>query len=106
MGLCDESGRIACTALWEDAQMTVGAALRFVYVGAVCITSLGLRKAMHFCRLLLLLETKRHHYAPTALHLQLLCTSPSMQGRGLGAKIIEVGIARAEMRGVPCYLES
>jgi ribosomal protein S18 acetylase RimI-like enzyme len=42
----------------------------------------------------------------TALHLQIIGTAPAMQSKGLGGTLIEVGFARAEARGVPCYFES
>merc|ERR1719330_308038 len=104
--VCDESGSVVSTALWEEAKMTCGMGVRMLRMVVGTLRDSGLRRAMAFGRVMLMLEERRHHHAPTALHLQLLGTLPSMQNKGLGAQIIEVGIARADMRGLPCYLES
>ena len=104
--LCDESGRVVATALWEEAQPTPGAFARMVALLGLMTYHMGLRKMQSYAGAIFAMEGKRHHHAGTALHLQILGTCPSMQNKGLGGKLIEVGIARAEARGVPCYLES
>eukprot|EP00218_Dolichomastix_sp_CCMP3274_P010853 CAMPEP_0170135038 /NCGR_PEP_ID=MMETSP0033_2-20121228/2270_1 /TAXON_ID=195969 /ORGANISM="Dolichomastix tenuilepis, Strain CCMP3274" /LENGTH=258 /DNA_ID=CAMNT_0010370631 /DNA_START=48 /DNA_END=827 /DNA_ORIENTATION=+ len=104
--LCDERGEVVSTAIWEEAEMTVGGALRMAAVLVTVLSVTGVRDTLRFGRMMLALEAKRHQHAPTALHLQLFGTDPAMQGKRLGSKLIRVGIDRAERRGVPCYLES
>merc|ERR1719223_1054955 len=58
----------------------------------------------NYARVIMILETKRHELAPKAHHLQFL--GAAVQGKGLGSKLIQVGIERAEKAGVACYLES
>ena len=51
-------------------------------------------------------QFKRKAYAPTAHHLKFIGTTSSVQGNGLGARLLKVGIDRATRAKVPCYLES
>ena len=109
-GLCDvirtATGEIAVVGLWEPASMTLAGGLRFMLIFVVLLYRLGPRMLLKFGGLMMTLESKRHRHAPTAHHLQALGTIPAHQGRGLGGKVIEVGIARATAAGVPAYLES
>ena len=104
--ICDEAGTVVCTAIWEPAGMTCGALCRFVLMSLWMVCVLGLRRAFCVAGMLLAFETRRHQHAPTAHHLQLLGTRQSEQSRGVGSKLIQVGIRRAEKLGLPCYLEA
>jgi len=68
--------------------------------------SLGTYRFFRVLRLFLALESRRHKHAPTAHHLQTLGTDASFQGKGIGSKLIQRGIDRAEALNLPCYLES
>lgn len=108
--MCDvirtEEGKTVAMGLWEPASVTFLGGLRFMSIFVALLYRLGPRLLVKFGFLVAALESKRHHYAPSAHHLQTLGTHPEHQGCGLGGKVIEVGIARAEAAGLPSYLES
>lgn len=99
-------GKAVVVSLWEPASMTVAGGLRFMWIFVSLLRRLGLRAVLKIGGLALTLEAKRHKYDPQAYHLQMLGTHPEHQGRGLGGKVIEVGIARAAAAGRSAYLES
>ena len=99
-------GKIICAAGWEPADMSFMGAVRFIYMFGLFFLRTGLMKTVRLGGLFLKMESLRHHHAPTAHHLQVLGTEPAEQGKGVGSKLIEYGIARATAAGKPCYLES
>jgi len=97
-------GDIQCAALWEPASMTLGGGLRFVIYFLFLLWSKGFSYVKRMVKVFMQLETKRHDHAPTAHHLMIL--GSKVQGKGVGSKLIQVGIDRARALGLPCYLES
>ena len=102
----EATGDVVSAALWEEANMTVGAALRGLCMFLYMVISLGVRPGMCMMSLMSECESKRQKYAPTALHLQTMGTVSAAQGKGIGRNVLQSGIKRADARGVPCYLES
>jgi GNAT superfamily N-acetyltransferase len=49
-----------------------------------------------------------HHSAVPGPHwyLPLIGVEPSRQGQGLGATLLQVMLSRADVEGLPCYLET
>jgi ribosomal protein S18 acetylase RimI-like enzyme len=43
---------------------------------------------------------------PRHLYLATLGVDPPHQGRGVGAALLRSGLARADVQGLPCYLET
>lgn len=100
----DNTGEIICVADWELPNMTVMMLLRGIIFAFVILLTDGWCMLKCYVRVMDTLEKKRHELAPTAHHLQVL--GAAVQGKGVGSKLIKVGIERAEKAGVPCYLES
>lgn len=102
----EHDGVIGCAALWEPPTLSFGALFRFLLFFAVMFWHTGVSLAWRMIKMFMILEERRHHHAPNAHHLNILGTDSGMQGKGLGSKVIRVGIERADAAGVPCYLES
>jgi GNAT superfamily N-acetyltransferase len=49
---------------------------------------------------------RRHPHEPPHYYLFALGVDPSMQGRGLGARLLESRLARCDADGLPAYLEA
>ena len=102
----EQGGGIGCAALWEPPTQSIGALVRFVFAFIFMLSNLGFSFTWRMIKMFMILEERRLHHAPAAHHLNVLGTDAAMQGKGLGSKVIRVGIARADAEGVPCYLES
>lgn len=53
-----------------------------------------------------LAECDRRHPTGPHRYLALLGTDPGAQGRGVGARLVQAGLDRADAEGVPTYLET
>ena len=76
--------------------MTAGAALRGLCMFLYMVISLGVRPGMCMMSVMSKCESKRHKYAPTALHLQTMGTMSAAQGKGIGRNVLQSGIKRAD----------
>jgi GNAT superfamily N-acetyltransferase len=47
-----------------------------------------------------------HPHRPPHWYLAAIAVDPTMQGRGLGARLMKQGLARAAEKGEPCFLET
>jgi GNAT superfamily N-acetyltransferase len=54
----------------------------------------------------LIIEVEKQHPRDEHVYLALLGLRPDRQGRGLGGRLIEPGLAYADEHRLPCYLES
>ena len=100
------TGEIASAAIWMEPRMTFGASLRGLFMMLYLVCCVGFRRMFRLAKVMGIVESKRRKYAPTALHLQTMGTSSAQQGKGIGSDVLKAGIARADARGVPCFLES
>jgi GNAT superfamily N-acetyltransferase len=97
-------GDIQAVAIWEPGSMSVGAGLRNMRMLLWVWWKQGFGHLMRVIDFGTIMEKKRAEHAPTAHHLVLL--GSKVQGHAVGAKLLQVGIDRADARGLPCYLES
>ena len=101
----EATGDVVSAALWEEANMTAGAALRGLCMFLYMVISLGVRPGMCMMSLMSECESKRQKYAPTALHLQTMGTVSAAQEKE-SAETCCSPASSADARGVPCCLES
>ena len=67
----------------------------------------GVRRLRDVSRAVAELERRRHHHAPTPhFYLSALAVEPTRQRQGIGTALLEAGLARADDRGLPAYLET
>ena len=102
----DSKGNVLASALWEPPAMTCGYICGLIGFFFWYLWEFGWSKFSQLGDMYMLLEGKREKHAPTAIHLQLLGTDPEVQSRGLGSRVIKLGLDRADALKVPCYLES
>ena len=100
----NSTGEVICLAGWEPPNMTIMMLIRGLAFMCVILFTDGFAMAAENVRLMTLFEGKRHKLAPKAHHLQIL--GAKVQGKGVGSKLIRIGLERADKAGVPCYLES
>ena len=101
--------QVLCFAGWGAAVRagkTVSGELRMLLVLVVMAVLEGPFLLTRLLEIAYILERKRKALAPTAHHLRYICTAPASQGKGLGARLLRVGVDRAARAGVSCYLES
>ena len=98
--------RVLSAALWEEPNLTMGAALRYLATFAYVFWTTGLVRGFRMAQGFLEMESKRLKHAPTALHLMFCGTVASAQGKGLGSVVVRRVLDVSDARGVACYLES
>lgn len=98
-------GELAGVAIWLDGRPTT---LRMLRAGmAVAPFVLGFRGFSRLLRCMSLAEALHRRAAPGPhLYLLELAVDPARQGRGIGRSLLEPALARADARGLPCYLET
>ena len=97
----------SAVAIWfppGNTDLTAGRMLR-VGMGALPFRA-GINGTVRFMRALP--ATEKFHKAVEGPHWYLMAigTSPGRQGTGLGSALLELGTARADAAGIPCYLET
>jgi len=102
----DGSSDVMAAAVWEPSSPPFGFIWRSLVVFLWYTIKLGPRKAWTLVKMFVALESKRRKHAAGAHHLQLLGTSPSCQGHGIGSQLIKTGLKRADELNLCCYLES
>merc|ERR1711988_292822 len=102
----DNEGHVTACATWEPAHKSVMCLVRFLYVLLWCAMVMGVGRTWDSVKMMMMLEKKQKHHAPTALHLAVIGTGVAFQGKGMGSRCIQVGLDRADKQGLPCYLES
>lgn len=107
--ICDEQltneDNVISFGMWEPGQTPLFAYFHFLSFFLWYMWRLGFNKGSCLISFILSCETKRHEYAPTALHLQLMNTSPLYQRQGHGSTLLKYGLERADTLKLPCYLE-
>ena len=99
------TGEIASVAIWMEPRMSFGASLRGLFMMLYLVCCVGFRRTFRLAKVMGTVESKRCKYAPTALLLHTMGTASAHQGKGIGSDVLKIGIARADARGVPCFLE-
>jgi len=102
----DNEGNVTACATWEPAHKSMMCVVRLLFVLVWCVMIMGVGRTWDSVKMMMMLEKKQMHHAPTALHLAVIGTGLAFQGKGMGSKCIKVGLDRADKQGVPCYLES
>lgn len=104
----DEDDQVVCSAaMWEPKHASLGATVRTLFFLFWHFVFRGWKRTQRMARLLEIAETKRHLHVPQEhFHLVMIGTDSAQRGKGIGAKLIQVGLDRADQLGVPCYLES
>ena len=98
---------VSAVAVWltpGNTTMSPGRMLR-AGLGAFPIKA-GINGTVRFMRAMSAVE--KFHKAVDGPHWYLLAigTIPARQGQGLGSSLMEVGTAKADAAGIPCYLET
>lgn len=98
---------VSAAAIWfppGSTEVTPGRMLR-VGIGALPLKA-GIRGTVRFARALA--ATEKFHKAVEGPHWYLLAigTRTALQGKGHGGALLDIGIARADAAGIPCYLET
>ena len=114
-GLCEAYARYAeADALWEGDRL-LGVALAaapgrfplglradlFVYAHSLALGPRIIQRFLHLDRFMAVHHLREPHY-----YLFVLGVEPDSQGRGHGKALLRALNARADARGVPCYLET
>ncbi len=98
---------VACWALPGKARPTLWRALRtgFLFPRLVMVLSAASRK--RFLAVVGWIDRLHGHLMPEPhWYLWALGVAPEMQGRGIGGRLLEPVLARADEGGMPCYLET
>jgi ribosomal protein S18 acetylase RimI-like enzyme len=101
------NGDASAVAVWFPPGNTDLSPVRMLRAGMGALPfKAGLSGAMRFMRALS--ATEKFHKAVEGPHWYLLAigTSAARRGAGLGSALLEVGTARADAAGIPCYLET
>ena len=104
--MIDTNEKVVCAAVWEPAKPSLLVMCKFFISFIAILWNYGWRMTKRFMIMFDELEKMKQKHAPKALHLQILGTDPLAQGKGLGSRLIQYGIQRADDLGVSCYLES
>lgn len=102
-----EDGRLAGVAAWLRPGAFPQSLKR--QAGFLPTVWAGLRHYPGRARLALqaLARLERYHpHTPPHWYLAAIAVEPSMQGRGLGARLMKHGLALAAEKGEPCFLET
>jgi GNAT superfamily N-acetyltransferase len=117
IGDCAEHGTVSCALVNNDPTPVGVAAL---LPPGVAIAHGGRREAVQLARVgpailkspqrvtavKLLTKLQKHHLTDEHWYLSILATDPRMQGKGVGTKLLEPFLARADDEGMPMYLET
>ncbi len=97
----------SAVAVWFPPGQTQLSMVRMLRLGMWAMPfKVGLGGMSRFSKAMSVGEKFHHSVEGPHWYLMALGTRPEVQGTGMGSALIEVGAAKADAAGIPCYLET
>lgn len=90
-------------AMWNSPDYKESQSLKKIILMLKLLRSIGLRNL--FPALTSMAATQNARPKEPHVYLLNMCVDPSLQGRGIGSKLLAEGLKKCDQAGVPCYLE-